>query len=224
MEFTGQKRQKIGKAVKSLRKEGLIPAVVFGNEIESTAIVLDYIGFSKVFAKAGETALVDLKVDEDTYKVLVNDVQFNPISGKIIHASFYKPNLKEKTEVAIPVEIVGEETNELVKSGAGVVLQLMNEILVSALPTDLIDAFTIDVSGLAEVGASVTVGQLEYDRTKIEIVDMKDTELVVKLDKATMEEEVAEVIPETEQEAIEKLEATAEKKAEDEGEEDKDKE
>jgi large subunit ribosomal protein L25 len=145
MELIGEKRQKIGKVVRSLRKEGLIPAVVFGNEIESTAIVLNRMAFSKLFSKAGETALVDLKIESTTYKVLVNDVQLDPISGQIIHAGFYKPNLKEKTEVHIPVRVIGEETNPLIKSGEAVALQLMNEILVSALPSDLPEAFVIDI-------------------------------------------------------------------------------
>ncbi len=219
MELTGQKRQKIGKAVKSLRLEGLIPAVVFGNEIESTALILNRMEFAKLFSKVGETALIDLKVEDKSYKVLVNDVQYNPISGKIIHAGFYKPNLKEKTEVNVPVEVIGEETNPLIKSGGAVILQLMNEIGVKALPTDLPEKFVVDVSELSEIGKGITVGELNYDRSKIEIMSQEETEMVVKLDKPMMDEEPAEVTAEgemTEQEKIAAMEAIAEKKPEDE--------
>lgn len=214
MELNGKKRQEIGKTVKNLRREGLIPAVVFGNAIESTAVVVNSIEFGKVFAQAGETHLVDLNLEDANYKVLTKDLQFDPISGKVIHVSFYKPNLSEKTEVEIPVELVGEETNPLVKSGEGVVLQLMNQILVKALPADLPDHFEIDVSTLTEMGAGVTIGELNYDRSKVEIVDYEDDELVVKIDSAKMAEEVAEEVDEAA--AIENLEATKEKKAEEE--------
>ena len=218
MELIGEKRQKIGKAVKSLRKMGLIPAVIFGNEIESDSIVLNRMAFAKLFSKAGETSLVDLKIEDKSYKVLINDVQFDPVSDKIIHAGFYKPNLKEKTEVHVPVKVIGEEANPLIKSGEGVALQLMNEILVRALPSDLPEAFVIDVSLLTKVGDGVTVGELSFDKSKVEIIHLDADELVVKLDNAVMaqtaEDTAAEAL--SEQEAIEKLEALKEKKPEDE--------
>lgn len=218
MEITSKKRQTIGKAVKSLRTEGFIPAVVFGNEIESTAIVLNRMEFAKLFAKAGETALIDLHIEKDKHKVLINEVQYDPISGKIIHAGFYKPNLKVKTEVKVPVKVIGEETNLLVKAGEGVILQLINEIGVRALPTDLPEAFVIDVSTLSEIGAGINIGQLSYDHDKVEIMDVDADELVIKLDSAIMAEEPEEVAAEeiSEQEKIAQMEATAEKKAEDE--------
>ena len=219
MELIGEKRQKIGKAVKSLRKMGLIPAVIFGNEIEPDSIVLNRMAFAKLFSKAGETSLVDLKIEDKSYKVLINDVQFDPVSDKIIHAGFYKPNLKEKTEVHVPVKVIGEEANPLIKSGEGVALQLMNEILVRALPSDLPEAFVIDVSLLTKVGNGVTVGELSFDKSKVEIIHLDADELVVKLDNAVMaqtaEDTAAEAL--SEQEAIEKLEALKEKKPEEEG-------
>ena len=219
MELIGEKRQKIGKAVKSLRKMGLIPAVIFGNEIEPDSIVLNRMAFAKLFSKVGETSLVDLKIDDKSYKVLINDVQFDPVSDKIIHAGFYKPNLKEKTEVHVPVKVIGEEANPLIKSGEGVALQLMNEILVRALPSDLPEAFVIDVSLLTKVGDGVTVGELSFDKSKVEIIHLDADELVVKLDNAVMaqtaEDTAAEAL--SEQEAIEKLEALKEKKPEEEG-------
>lgn len=226
MELIGQKRQTIGKAVKSLRKQGLIPAVVFGNEIEPDSIVLNQMAFAKLFSKVGETSLVDLKIDDKTYKVLINDVQFDPISDKIIHAGFYKPNLKEKTEVHIPVKVIGEETNPFIKSGEAVALQLMNEILVRALPSDLPEAFIIDVAQLTKVGEAITVGQLSFDKSKVEIMHLDEDELVVKLDNAVMAQTVEDTAAEalSEQEAIEKLEALKEKKPEEEGAETEEKE
>lgn len=223
MELAGQKRETTGKKVKSIRTDGNVPAVVYGSAIESTSISLNQNEFIKVFKKAGETSLIDLKLqDGNDYKVLVKDVQYDPVTDSIIHVGLYKPNLTEKTEVQVPVEVLGEETNSIVKSGQGLVLTLINEITVRALPTDLPDAFRVDISGLEDIGAGVTVGELEYNKEKVEIMDLEDDELVVKIDYAEMlEEEEEEEL--TEEEAIAKMEATAEAE-EEEGEESGEKE
>lgn len=210
MEITGQKREETGKKVKKIRLDGGLPASVFGSGIESTPITLNLNEFIKVFREAGETSLVDLKVDKDEHKVLIKEIQFDPVTDQIIHVGLYKPDLTEKTEVQVPVEAVGEEQNELIKSGQGIVLLLMNEITVSALPTDLPDSFEVDVSDLAEIGDGVTIGQLQYDRDKVEIPDLEEDELVLKIDYAEMEEEEEEEEL-TEEEAIEQMEATEEK-------------
>ncbi|RJR26859.1 50S ribosomal protein L25 [candidate division WWE3 bacterium] len=215
MELTGQKREKTGKQTKSLRKTGIIPAVVYGNDITPSSIQLNLNEFIKVYGEIGETGLIDLKLEKETHKILINDVQYDPISGRIIHTGLYKPNLKEKTEVEVPVEIIGEAKNPLLKSGGAILLTLLNEVRVSALPTDLPDAFVVDVSGLLEPGAGITVAELKYDKGKVEIVDSDPEELVVKLDVPTMEEPEEEV-PVTEEEAIAQMEATEEKEEDEE--------
>ncbi len=221
MELTSTKREKTGKKVKEIRRNSEIPAVVFGNEIESTSISVNFIDFEKLYKKAGETALIDLKVGSHTHKVLINDVQNDPISSKIIHVSFYKPNLKEKTEVEVPVEIIGEENNGMLKSGAALLLILHQELRVSALPTDLPEKFEIDVSKLTNVGDTVTIEQLSYDREKVEIVDLESDEVVVRIDVPEMETEEDTTV--TEADAIAKMEATAEAKDEEESEDSEEK-
>ncbi len=219
MELTGEKRQKLGKATKSLKTEGLIPAVVFGKGLKSSSISIKNLDFVRVFDEAGETSLIDLKITgEQDEKVLVKDVQYNPVYGNIIHVGFYKPNLKEKTTAEIPVEIIGADKNPLVKSGQAMVLVLMQEIEVEALPTDLPHTFNIDITNLEKVGDGVTVAGLEYDKSKVTIKDLEDDDLVVKLESAQMAEEKEEEVK-TEAEVIEGMEATAEKAEEAEGEE-----
>lgn len=219
MELISTKREKTGKKVKEIRKRAEVPAVVFGNEIESTSITVNLMDFQKLFKKAGETSLIDLKLDNHTHKVLINDVQNDPITSKIIHVNFYKPNLKEKTEVEVPVEVMGETENDLLKSGAGILLLLHQEIRVSALPTDLPEKFAVDVSKLENIGDTITISQLEFDRNKVEIADLEDDEVVVKID--APQQEAEEEAPVTEADAIANMEATAEAKEEDEETEEK---
>ncbi|MBN1162813.1 50S ribosomal protein L25 [Patescibacteria group bacterium] len=207
MELTAEKRQESGKKVRHLRKENKIPAVMFGKGLESVSLSLNYLDFDRLYKEAGETNLIDLNYNSESHKVLIKEVQYDPISDKIIHVGFYKPDLTEKVEVNVPVEVIGEEENDLIKSGEAVVLVLLQEITISALPTELKDAFVIDVSKLTEVGAAVTVAQLDYDREKVEIVDVEKDEAVVRLDYAQMAEEEEEV---SEEELIEGIEATEE--------------
>lgn len=220
MELIAEKREIFGKQAKGLKEENLIPASIFGKGLESVSIQIDYVQAKKVYMEAGETTLVDVKIDGDTTKVLFKEVQFDPISGRIIHIGFYKPNLKEKTQAQVPVEIIGEEENELVKSGEALVLTILDEITVEALPADLPHSFEVDVSNLAEIDAAVTVGELSYDKEKVEIVDLNPEDLVVKLDHAeSLEEEEEEISEEEALEGIEATEETAKEEGED-GEED----
>lgn len=215
MEITAEKRTKLGKSSKSLKKEGKIAAVIFGKGMESIPVEVSSMDYVKLYDKAGETDLVDIKLDKDSYKVLIKNTQFDPITGKVIHAEFYKPNLKEKTEAEIPVEVINEELNDFVKSGEGVVLTLVNEVRVRALPTDLPHEFIVDASKITVIGEGIKASQLDYDRSKVELMSVEEDEIIVKLDKIEVVEEEPEV---TEAEALEKLEATKEKKPE-EGEE-----
>ena len=222
MELIAEKREKLGKASKSLKKRGFMPAVIFGKGLESQAITLSQTAVEKAYNEGGETTIIDIKIGNDTEKVLFKEVQEDPLSGKIIHVGFYKPNLKEKTEAQVPVEVIGEENNEFLKTGGAIVLILANEIAVEALPMDLPHAFTIDVSNM-QIGDTVTAAQLSYDTSKVSLVDLEAEDMVIKLDK--IEEQVEEEVAVSEEEALEKIEATEETAAEEgeEGEEKKEK-
>lgn len=207
MELIAQTRTSFGKKSKNLKYEQKIPAVIFGKGIASTAISIDLMKFSKLYKEAGKTSLVTLALDTGTEKVLIKDVQFGPVSSKPIHVGFYKVNLKEKISANIPVHVIGEENNEAIKSGTGLVLMLLGEITVEALPTDLPHSFNVDVSNL-ELGQGVIISELSYDKNKVEIVGVKPEELIVKIGTAQMVEEVEEVVDEAS--AIAGIEATEE--------------
>lgn len=218
MQLQAEKREKLGKQNKALRKERKVPAVVYGSGLESTPLTIDLVEFVKVYKEAGETSLIDLKFNGSNEKVLVKSMQLDPVSLNPIHVDFFKVDLTEKIKANIPVEIIGEEECEIVKSGEGMVLVLLNEIEVEALPQDLPSKFEIDISGLKEIDAAVTVAELEFDKEKVELQGVEDEDMVVKIDYAAMEEEEETEV--SEEELIEGVEATAEK-VEEEGDEDK---
>lgn len=220
MQLKAKQREELGKATKYIRRGNQIPAVIFGKGMDSVAITLEYVDFNKVYQESGETDLIDIESGDKKYKVLIKDIQFNPVTDKIAHVGFYKPDLTEKIEAQVPVEVIGEELNEFIKNGTGIALQLLQEITVEALPEDLPHEFQVDVSKLTELGQGITVAELNYDKDKVTIPDLDPTEMVIRLDAVTIEEEPVEEV--SEEEAIAGMEATEEKPEEEtEGDEDK---
>ena len=180
---------------------------MFGKGLDSVPLTLDYQKFEKIYKAAGESTLVDLVIDREApVKVLVTEVSIHPVTDKLMHANLHKVNLKEKITAAVPIEIVGE--SPVVKSGEGLLLVLIKEIEVEALPSDLPHDIQVDISGLTQVEQGVFIKDLVIDRSKVEIKGQEDDDLVVKIDYPQMAEEVAEVAPVTEAELVAGVEAT----------------
>lgn len=153
-----EKREVLGKKIKDLRKQGILPANVYGKDFKSTAVQLPVKEFKGVYKEVHETGLVDLAVDSQIFPVLIKNVHVDPRSREPLHADFHKVNLKQKITAKIPVEVVGEA--RAVVDGLGVLLHPLSEIEVEALPTELPEKIEVSVEGLSEVGAQIMVSQL----------------------------------------------------------------
>ncbi len=201
-------RTVLGKKVKKLRSEGLVPANIFGQGVTSTSIQVNLKDFSKVYKAVGETGLVGLKLSGKDHPVLVHKIQREPKSDSVLHVDFHQVNLKEKTTAHVPVVLVGEAPIE--KSKEGIVLQSLNEIEIEALPTDIPHNIEVNIENLTEVGQSVQVKDLLIDKTKVEIkTDPEATVLSVQT--AEIKEE------EPEPEAPAEVEVIGEKEAGEDG-------
>jgi large subunit ribosomal protein L25 len=173
-------RQPLGKRSRRLSREGKLPAIVYGHNIEPTAVTLDKLEFQKVFVKSGRTHLVDLVLDGDsgrTEKVLVREIQTHPRRQGPIHVDLYQVDLEEKIEVEIPVHTAGESAP--VKAGDADVLQPLHTIRVECLPTQIPEEFEVDISALDEIGAELRISDLRTG-PGVTILDDPD-ELVVKI-------------------------------------------
>lgn len=191
-------RKITGRKVKTLRKEGLIPANIYGKKVKSQAIQVMALDFKKAYEEAGETGLISLKVQGEKGKaedraVLVSNVQIDPLSDAAVHVDFRQVDLKEKVTASVPVELVGESPAE--KGSLGTVVQYIDEIEVEALPTDLPEKFEVDASGLTEVDQAVFVSDLKYDKAKVEIKNDAG-EIIVKVEPPQKEEVVAAPVTE----------------------------
>ena len=178
MQLKASIRQPMGKRSRRLLREGKVPAVVYGHATQATPITLDRLEFQKVFVKSGRTHLVDLVLDGDrTEKVLVREIQTHPRRLGPIHVDFYQVNLQEKIEVEVPVHLVGESAP--VKQGDADILQPMHSVRVECLPTEIPEAFEVDLTPLDEIEAELRVSALKVP-AGVTILDDPE-ELVVKI-------------------------------------------
>jgi large subunit ribosomal protein L25 len=154
----GDSRSIIGRKVKKLRGEGLLPATVYGKKIGSENLAVSATDFAKTYSETGETGLIELSVGSDVKPVLVHHVQRDPVRNTILHVEFHQVDLKEKVHANVPLSLVGEAL--AVTQKVGVLLSLLSEIEVEALPTDLPEKIEVDVAALAEVGQELKVSDL----------------------------------------------------------------
>ena len=200
-----EKRKVLGKKVKKLRREGILPANVYGKDIKSLAVQLPQKDFEKVFKEAGETGLVDIQVDSQTIPVLIHNVQTDYL-GNYLHADFYKVNLKEKVKTMVPILIVGEP--KAVVDKVGLLMNILSEIEVEALPETLPDHIGVNVENLAAVDEQITV---EDVKTPEGVTILSDpSQVIVKIGELVSKEAVEQAT----QEAAAKEEAKAEAAAE----------
>jgi len=155
--LTAEPRKITGKQVKKLRREGILPANVYGKDIKSQSLQLPLTDFMKVFDDAGETGVIDLTYGKDTVPVLIHNLHTD-YRRTPLHADFFKVNLKEKVTAMIPVEFTGEAKAETEK--IGLLEKITNEVEVEALPTELPEKFELNVEPLANVGDQITVEML----------------------------------------------------------------
>ena len=183
-----EKRELFGRKVKKLRKDGLLPATVYGKKVKSVSVEGELKDFISLLDRVGETGLVDLKIngDKEDRVVLLKNPQYHPVEDQLIHIDLHQVDLSKKVTVAVPVEITGEAL--VVKRGEGVLIHQLTEIEVEALPADLPEKFVVDVSKLEKVDQTITVADLKIDTKKIS-PQIEETQVVVRIDPLAEEEE-----------------------------------
>jgi large subunit ribosomal protein L25 len=186
-----QKRDITGKKVQSLRDAGIIPVSLYGKKVENVSASVNLTAFDTVFQNAGETQIIYISLDGETVErpVIISDVQLHPVTDKILHVDFRQVDLKEKLEADIPLELTGE--SPAVKEFGANIIQLINEIRVEALPTDLPEKIEIDISLLKAIGDVIRISDLKIDTNKIEL-KVEDLSSVIVSASEQQKEEVVE--------------------------------
>lgn len=200
------KREIIGKKVKNIRAEGMMPAVLYGKKIESEAISIPLANFEKTFDEAGTSSLIDLTIDSaKPIKVLSHEPQNDPVSGKPIHVDFYRVRMDEKIKTEIPLNFIGE--SQAVEQLEGSLVTNKDAVDVECLPADLISEITVDISSLKTFEDTIKISDLNIP-DNIEILHEAD-EVIALVEEPRSEEELAELedtsAEDEEKEALEKM-------------------
>jgi large subunit ribosomal protein L25 len=172
------KREVTGKQVKALRREGKLPAVIYGRHLEPIAISMDAHTTGLAMAKLTASSLVTLDVDGTEYPVLVRERQRNYIKGVLTHIDFLAVDLTEKIRTMVGINFVG--VSPAVKDYNGVFVHNLEKLEVECLPTDLPERITVDISVLKQIGDGIRVRDVDEALTdKVLILNDADEMVAV---------------------------------------------
>jgi large subunit ribosomal protein L25 len=180
-----------GKQVGALRRQGILPGVVYGHHMQPTAISMDLRETSKLLANLTGSSLVDIDLDGKKTSVLVREKQRDFIRGTLQHVDFQAVSLTEVIRTKVGILLQG--LSPAVKDFNGMVVTEMNDIEVEALPQNLPERFVLDLSGLKNIGDALHVSDLKVDENVTLLADADEVVAVVTL-AGKEEEEVAPVV------------------------------
>lgn len=189
LQISVQGRQSTGKALASLRSNGHVPGVVYGKGVESRMISVDELALARLYSHAGSSSLIELTLDDQKpVHVLIHDVQKTHL-GKLSHVDFLQVKMNESIRTEVPLKMVGDAPG--VFNLGGSLVQNLEEVEVEALPANLPSAIEVDVSGLEELDASLSVADLKIPDGVTLLTDAH--ELVCRVEAPRSEEELAEL-------------------------------
>ena len=174
----------------ALRETGQIPAVFYGKKEASTPISIPRVEFLKVWKEAGESSVVTLETPDGSKESLIQDVDLDPVTGSPRHADFYVFEKGHKVTVELPIEFIG--ISPAVKDQGGILVKVLHELKVEAMPKDLPHNIEIDTSSLANFGDQILAKDIILP-TGVEL--QANPEEVVVLVSAPREEKEEEAAP-----------------------------
>jgi large subunit ribosomal protein L25 len=193
--INAEPRTIVGKQVRQIRRQGKIPAVIYGHKIQPQAISLDFRDASKKLEGLSASSLVEVQLGGKTHTVIVREKQMNYVRAEIIHVDFQEVSLTEKLRAH--VEVVLEGVSPAIKTWDAVLVTGITEIEVESYPQDLPEKFIVDVTKLTEIGDVVHVKDIEIS-PKVEVLSNPDEMVVLVTASAPVAEEEAEGVAEPE--------------------------
>lgn len=191
MDLTVKNREVFGKAVKTLRKEGLIPAELYGHGLKNAHLSVTMKDFTKVFKVAGTNTVVTLVMEKEKKAAIIHDVVRDALTDEVAHIDFYQVRMDEKIKAKVPVEFTG--IAPAVKEKGAVINKAMTEIEVEALPNDLPHSIVVDLSVLDDLNKSIYVHDLKLPAT-VKVLVEGGMAIVTATPPAAEEEVVAPVV------------------------------
>jgi large subunit ribosomal protein L25 len=181
-------RDIFGKKLAKARRSGKLPGIVYGNNKDNQAVMLDAKDFGKAFAQAGHSTIVELKIDgKDSENVLIHDVATDPLTNEIVHADFYRVDMNKAIRTEVPLHFVGEAPAVFQQEGS--LLKNIEEIEVETLPGSLPSHLEVDISILDDFTKAIHVSDIKVPEGVKVLEDAE--QLVCKVEPPRSEEEIA---------------------------------
>jgi len=184
------KRNVIGKQVKALRREGKVPAVIYGSDVEALPITLDSRETTKTLNKVSGSTILTISVEGQEHATLVREIQQDYIKGTLLHVDFLAVSMKEKLRTHVSLSLVGEAP--VLEEFSAMIMSGLDQIEVECLPNDLPSVIEVDISILTELGQSIHVKDIPAIPNVEFLTDPEELIAVasaIKEEKATTEEE-----------------------------------
>ena len=171
-----EKRGVVGKQVKALRREGKLPAVIYGRHTEPININLETHSASLALAKTTSSSLVTIDVEGTEHLTLVREKQRDFIKNRLLHVDFLAVSMDEKLRTAVSIHFVG--VSGAVKDHGAVLVHNLEQLHVECLPADLPERIDVDISVLAKIGDGVRVRDVQVS-DKVRLLEDLDTMVAV---------------------------------------------
>ncbi|NMB87139.1 MAG: 50S ribosomal protein L25 [Chloroflexi bacterium] len=196
------RRTVTGKKVGALRRAGHLPAVIYGHHLDATPILLDLHDATKALHGLTASSLVTIELEGTEHAALVREKQRNYIQGTLLHVDFQAVSLTEKIRAAVLVELTG--TAPAIKEFNGIFVHGLSQVEVEALPNDLPERITVDVSGLSSLGDGIYVRDLQVSDKVAILSDPEEMIAIVTSGEIAETEEGEETPSASEPEIIER--------------------
>ncbi|OGO14783.1 MAG: hypothetical protein A2Z14_04055 [Chloroflexi bacterium RBG_16_48_8] len=194
IQLIANKRTIVGKQVDLLRREGLIPAIVYGGDEDPIPVELNAKDATKILNQTSASTLISLKVGKEDHKVLLRDIQYDVIKRIPIHADFLRVNMDTAIRTTVPIDFVGEAPG--VKDKGGVLVIEVDELEIEALPGDLPDKVIVDLEVLKDIDSIIIVGDIFVGKGVKVLTDSKEyvAHIVYQEIEKIEEEKIEEVV------------------------------
>lgn len=160
LELNATLREITGKKVKRLRREGLVPGIIYGHGVGSVPLKFDAHDLELLVSQAGGSTLVKIFVEgtDEPYTAIVRDVQRHILKRNVTHIDLQALSMTEKVRVDIPLILINPA--EALEEMDAMLLQQLNEVAVECLPGDLVGSIEVDVSDMSEIGDSISLSDV----------------------------------------------------------------
>lgn len=185
-----ENRKILGKTSKLLPRE-VLPAVYYGPKEASTPITVSKSAFKKVLREAGESSVITLKGEGKEIEALIHEVDFDPIKGEPRHADFYVIEKGKKVEVSVPIHFEG--VSPAVKDLGGILIKVLHEIEIEAMPRDLPQSITVNIESLIDFTSQIHMKDIALPSGVVSLEDPNEVVALVSAPKEEKEEEAAPI-------------------------------